>query len=76
MIGRSDRWQKRVERGIRRQRKSRSFTCTICEKDVPFAWTCPCGFMICADCFQENAWGLTCNNVTWECPDCGGFRSF
>jgi hypothetical protein len=19
----------------------------------------------------ENAWGMTCNGITWECPDCG-----
>jgi hypothetical protein len=20
---------------------------------------------------NENAWGMTCNGITWECPDCG-----
>ena len=19
----------------------------------------------------ENRWGMTCNNITWWCPDCG-----
>lgn len=43
---------------------------------MPFAWSCPCGFMICDECFAENAWGMTCNYVTWQCPDCGAWRSF
>jgi hypothetical protein len=20
---------------------------------------------------DENAWGMTCNGITWQCPDCG-----
>jgi hypothetical protein len=20
---------------------------------------------------HENLWGLTCNFITWQCPDCG-----
>jgi hypothetical protein len=20
---------------------------------------------------EENRWGMTCNNITWICPDCG-----
>ena len=28
------------------------------------------------ECLEEDRWGYTCNNITWECPDCGGFRSF
>ncbi len=32
--------------------------------------------MICQKCMYENAWGLTCNNITWECPDCGAIRGF
>jgi hypothetical protein len=20
---------------------------------------------------HENAWGMTCNGITWTCPDCG-----
>jgi hypothetical protein len=50
--------------------------CTICDREVPFCWSCPCGFRICQACMDENRWGLTCNNVTWECPECGGFRSY
>jgi hypothetical protein len=50
--------------------------CTICEREVPFSWWCACGFRICQECLEENRWGMTCNNITWECPDCGGMRSF
>lgn len=32
--------------------------------------------MICPECMQENIWGMTCNNITWVCPDCGAYRGF
>jgi len=72
---REERWRRRVRRD-RRRGERRTFVCTICERTVPFAWSCPCGFMICDECFAENAWGMTCNYVTWQCPDCGAWRSF
>jgi hypothetical protein len=25
---------------------------------------------------HENAWGLTCNGITWTCPDCGGQNGY
>ena len=50
--------------------------CSICGKEVPFCWGCSCGFRICQACLEENRWGITCNNITWECPDCGAMRSF
>jgi hypothetical protein len=25
---------------------------------------------------QENLWGLTCNYVDWQCPDCGAWHGF
>jgi len=25
---------------------------------------------------DENLWGLTCNNITWHCPDCGDWNNF
>jgi hypothetical protein len=24
----------------------------------------------------ENQWGMTCNGITWQCPDCGGQNGF
>ena len=60
----------------RRRRAPREYVCRICEKALPHCWTCRCGFMICADCFTENAWGMTCNFIHWECPDCGRFNVF
>jgi hypothetical protein len=59
-----------------RKRKTGPDRCTICEREVPFCWSCLCGFKICQACLEENRWGMTCNNITWECPDCGGMRSF
>lgn len=59
-----------------RARRAGPDVCTLCERDVPFCWGCACGFRICQACLEENRWGITCNNVTWECPDCGGMRSF
>jgi len=50
--------------------------CPYCGREAPFCWTCPCGFQMCQDCMDENAWGLTCNNLTWTCPDCGRIRSY
>ncbi len=25
---------------------------------------------------NENLWGVTCNNITWHCPDCGKSNGF
>jgi hypothetical protein len=25
---------------------------------------------------QANLWGMTCNAITWACPDCGGQNGF
>jgi hypothetical protein len=44
---------------------------------LPFCWWCSsCGFMICWDCMEENFWGMTCNGITWTCPDCGAIHGF
>jgi len=24
----------------------------------------------------ENVWGMSCNNITWDCPDCGAQNGF
>ncbi len=60
----------------KRGRRRPDWICSVCDKKVPFCWSCTCGFMICQDCMDENAWGMTCNNLTWECPDCGTIRTF
>ncbi len=60
---------------LRRVRKKREFVCHFCRKQVPYAWNCKCGFMICPDCMEENK-PLMSNNVIWICPDCGEIRSF
>jgi len=25
---------------------------------------------------QDNIWGMSCNNIVWECPDCGRWNGF
>lgn len=46
--------------------------CHCCRKKAPFCWACRCGFKICQVCMSDNAWGMSCNGITWQCPDCGG----
>ncbi|MBA4391914.1 MAG: hypothetical protein C0407_00010 [Desulfobacca sp.] len=58
------------------KKPKRTFQCHCCGKGQAFCWTCSCGFQICQQCLPENAWGLTCNNITWICPDCGADRCF
>jgi hypothetical protein len=41
-----------------------------------FCWRCRCGFAICQTCMHENAWGMTCNGITWTCPDCGAQNGY
>jgi hypothetical protein len=54
------------------RRKRTEYRCTICEKPMPFCFGCvDCPFQICLACMTENEWGMSCNKVTWECPDCG-----
>ncbi len=60
----------------RRRRRPDKYICHVCGEEQPFCWTCPCGFMICSDCMEENFWGMTCNGITWTCPDCGDIRGF
>ncbi|SMC26770.1 hypothetical protein SAMN02746041_02760 [Desulfacinum hydrothermale DSM 13146] len=63
-------------KGPRRRRHPERYVCSTCGTEQPFCWTCPCGFMICSDCMEENLWGMTCNGITWTCPDCGAIRGF
>jgi hypothetical protein len=25
---------------------------------------------------DENLWGMSCNGITWQCPDCGAQNGF
>ncbi len=62
-------------RAFPRYRKKES-VCIACKQTVRFAWTCSCGFAMCQECMYENLWGMTCNNITWVCPDCGKDNGF
>ncbi len=60
-----------------RPRKKRRESCDCCRDDGVFCWNCRrCEFSICRTCMDENSWGMTCNNITWACPDCGESNSF
>jgi len=60
----------------RKYRKNRKYLCHCCGGIFPFCWTCRCGFSICQACMYENVWGMSCNGITWECPDCGAQNGF
>ena len=62
---------KSISRYRRKKRLRERNICACCRKRVPFCWTCRCGFQICQACMLENFWGMSCNGITWECPDCG-----
>ncbi len=53
-----------------------TYRCPCCKEEVMFCWKCTCGFTICQVCMEQNTWGMTCNHVTWTCPDCGNLRSY
>ncbi|MDJ0887849.1 MAG: hypothetical protein QNI89_11140 [Desulfobacterales bacterium] len=61
----------------RRRRIPRATSCHCCRQEAPFCWQCrQCGFAICQACMDENVWGLSCNGITWVCPDCGAQNNF
>lgn len=57
-------------------RKLRARQCHCCSGHYPFCWQCRCGFAICQGCMAENVWGMSCNHITWQCPDCGAQNGF
>ncbi|MEA3416698.1 MAG: hypothetical protein U9R02_11190 [Thermodesulfobacteriota bacterium] len=59
-----------------KRRKAKENRCHCCGKNPPFCWQCRCGFSICQDCMYENIWGMSCNAITWQCPDCGRQNGF
>ncbi|MDD5154777.1 MAG: hypothetical protein PHR03_08940 [Desulfovibrionales bacterium] len=65
-----------TQKSINTRRRKRHYICHACGKELPFCWTCRCGFQICPACMEENMWGLSCNAVTWICPDCGDMCVF
>jgi hypothetical protein len=60
------------EKGYRKRRQG-EYVCHCCQQQQEFCWSCPCGFMICKACFEENKWGIS-NGPTWICPDCERIR--
>jgi hypothetical protein len=60
----------------RRRRRRSTDPCHCCAQLLPFCWTCRCGFCICQACMDENLWGMSCNGITWQCPDCGQQNGF
>ncbi|MDA3895671.1 MAG: hypothetical protein PF482_05940 [Desulfobacteraceae bacterium] len=60
----------------KRRRRTKDRTCHCCGEIAPFSWTCRCGFAICQVCMYENVWGMSCNGITWDCPDCGAQNGF
>jgi len=64
-----------AKKEARQRRKTRQ--CHCCRAEVMFCWRCRhCGFSICQTCMYENEWGMTCNGITWQCPDCGDQNGF
>ena len=60
----------------KRKRHPEKYYCACCTGVFPFSWTCRCGFQICQKCMLENFWGMSCNGITWQCPDCGQWNGF
>ncbi len=59
-----------------RRRRGEQKPCPLCREERRFFWACPCGFVICDRCMEQDSWGFTCNHITWVCPDCGEIRSY
>lgn len=59
-----------------RRNNAKADPCHLCKEAPPFCWRCRCGFSICQDCMEENFWGMSCNGITWQCPDCGAQNGF
>jgi len=64
--------------GSRRNRRMQTETeCHCCRKSYRFCWKCrKCGFAICQNCMNEWVRWLSCNGITWYCPDCGETNGF
>jgi len=63
--------------GYREKRiKAKKENCHCCGKHTMFCWQCRCNFTICQECMLETMWGMTCNGITWQCPDCGAQNGY
>lgn len=61
----------------RRGRPAPAQDCPLCGRPARLFRSCRhCGFEMCQDCTDANLWGITCNHITWTCPDCGEANSF
>jgi hypothetical protein len=60
----------------KRRRSKAPQQCQCCRQVFMFCWRCRCGFSICQNCMNQNLWGMTCNGITWQCPDCGDQNGF
>ena len=69
-------WMSTGRLKIKKNKHSLIQNCVCCRQDNRFCWSCSCGFQICQACMNENLWGMTCNHITWVCPDCGKILSF
>jgi len=61
----------RVKTRREKRRNKKPKQCHCCCREFRFCWHCRCGFSMCQECMYENQWGMTCNGITWQCPDCG-----
>ncbi|MDX9786982.1 MAG: hypothetical protein RBT11_09410 [Desulfobacterales bacterium] len=61
-----------MKRTFGKKRGTTHMMCHCCKREFSFCWQCRrCGFSICQYCMAENFWGVSCNGITWQCPDCG-----
>jgi hypothetical protein len=68
--------EKKISAYKEKKMKAREIPCHCCGAAPDFCWRCRCGFAMCQNCMEENFWGITCNGITWDCPDCGGQNGF
>jgi len=60
----------------RDRRRAKNRICHCCGNTAPFCWTCRCGLAICQVCMDGMVSSLSCNGITWNCPDCGAVNGF
>lgn len=69
--------KKTSESASRGRKRDAEHACHLCGRiRLAFRRCRHCGFEMCQECTDENLWGITCNHITWVCPDCGESNSF